>query len=72
MDETEINAEPRRPKTVVFNLVKGVGVSVFLSISKDHYYIIWGVGSRRNPGHYFGCDNSDCVYRRMISVVEDF
>lgn len=72
MDETEINIEPRRPRTVVFSFVKGLGVSVFLSISLDHYYINWGVGSKMSPWLYFDYDNSDYVYQRMVSVVEDF
>ena len=44
---------------MVFNFAQGLEVSVFLSISSDHYYILWGVDSKRSPGHYFGCDNSD-------------
>lgn len=46
---------------MVFNFAQGLEVSVFLSISSDHYYILGRVGSKRSPGHYFGYDNSDCL-----------
>lgn len=56
-----------------FNFVRGLGVSVFLNISLDHYYtFIWGVGSKMSPGHYFGCDNLRLCLTEHVHVVEYF
>lgn len=73
MGETEIYAEPGRPRTVVLTFLKGLGVHVFLSIYWDHYCIfVQGISSKMSAGHYFGHNSSDCVYQRVFSVVEDF